>query len=184
MAAARDRRMTGRSDRATAAPSGGALAPAAGDAELGEGRADRLERAAHLRLAERADAADPERVGDGELARVEDVALVADAIVEPGEVEARVGRHVHRDDDRRLEPLGEQRLEAERAQALHEDAAVAPVARAAPGDAALRLVRLERGAEGGDDMGRRGEAPLPVPLHRLPLVEEVEGEAVAAPGAF
>src|SRR5688572_1635855 len=69
--------------------SGGERAPASLHAQLGQGGADRVERAAHLSLAERADAADAEGVGDGKLAGVEHVALLADAVVEKLEVEAR-----------------------------------------------------------------------------------------------
>ena len=57
------------------------------------------------------------------------------------------------------------------------------VAREPRGLAALRLVLVDCGAQRGDDMRRRREAPLPGLLQILPLVEEVERERLAvAPG--
>src|SRR5919109_446534 len=137
---------------------------------------DRGEGAAHLGFAEAADAADAEGVGDGELAGIDDVALVAQAIVEGVEAELRVGRHAKGDDDRRLQVVGQQRLEAERAHALDEDAAVAAVSRAAAGDAALLFVLTQCLLEGGDHLDRWGEAPLRGLLHRRPLIVQVEAQ--------
>src|SRR5579883_3565720 len=79
-----------------AGSAGGGRTPALGHAEFPESTQNRLEGATHLRLAESADAADPEGIGDRELARIDDVALLAQAVVEALEVEARIGRRVDR----------------------------------------------------------------------------------------
>src|SRR3546814_18303705 len=78
------------------------------------------------------------------------------------------------DEDRRLEVVRQQRLETETAHALDQDAAVVAVAGVPARDPAFRRMLRERLVEGGDDMGRRREAPLRVLLHRLPLVVKVE----------
>src|SRR5262245_20292681 len=80
------------------------------------------------------------------------------------------------DDDRRLQMIGQQGLEAERAHALDQDAAVVAVAGAAAGDAALLRMLAQRLLEGDDHLDRRGEAPLRSLLHRRPLVVQVEAE--------
>ena len=63
------------------------------------------------------------------------------------------------------------------AQARDQELAVLAVARAAARGAALGGVLGQRLIEGGQHVGRRGEAPLAGALHRLPLVVEVEREA-------
>ena len=62
------------------------------DVLLGDGVGDRVHRGAHHVLVDRADAADAEGVDLGELAGVEDEALLAHAVVERLEVVVRVGR--------------------------------------------------------------------------------------------
>src|SRR6266536_1165443 len=154
------------------APGGGAAAHAG----LGQDLAYGTEDAAHLVFAQPPDAADAEAVRDGQLAGIDDEAPARATVVEALEVELGVGRHSHRDDDRRLERVGQERLEPERAETVDEDPAVVGVARAPPGDAALGRVLGQGLVERGQHVGRRGEAPLPGLLHRHPLVMEIEGE--------
>src|ERR1019366_7670569 len=123
---------------------------------------------------ETADAADTERVGDRQLARIDDVAALFQRIVEALEDEIRMARRTEGGDDRRLQRVGKQRFEAERAHAANEDARVLRVARAAAGDAALGEELLQRLVERDDDMDRRGEAVLPGLLEIAALVEQVE----------
>src|SRR5262245_25591833 len=76
--------------------------PALPDAVLAHRIADRIDRLLHLVGTDRADAADAERFDLRELARVEDEALVADAVVELLERVRRVDGRMERQDDRRL----------------------------------------------------------------------------------
>src|SRR5574342_738399 len=127
---------------------------AASDAHLGQDLPDGPEDAAHLAFAQPADAAYAKAVRDGQLARVDDVAAAREPAVEGLEVELGVGRHAHRDDDRRLERVRQQGLEAERAQALDEDPAVARIAGTSPRHPALGGVLGERLVEGRQHVGR------------------------------
>ena len=78
------------------------------------------------------------------------------------------------DDDRRLQPVGQQRPEAQLAHALDQHLAVLGIAPAAAGLAALGLELLERLVERHDHMDRRSEAVLPGLGEVLPLVVEIE----------
>src|ERR1700730_16330109 len=134
-------------------PMAGSLPPvgrARGHAQFAEHDADGVQDPAHLVLSQGPDAADAEAVGDGELARVDHVAAVVEPLVERLEVELGIGRHAHRDDDRRLQPVRQEGLEAERAKPLDQPRAVAAVARPPPGDAALGGVLVERPIERRD----------------------------------
>ena len=68
----------------------------------------------------------------------------------------------------------QQRLEAERAHAVDQNAAVLGIAPAAPGYAAFGDEFRQRLMEGDDDMDRRREAVLPGLLEIAPLVVQVE----------
>src|SRR5512146_932718 len=83
------------------------------DAHLLERVAHRVDGVTHLVGPDRADATDAKRLDLRELARVEDEALVAHAIVELAEAVAWVRRRVEGDDDRRLDPWVEERPEAQ-----------------------------------------------------------------------
>src|SRR6185369_4887734 len=80
----------------------------------GENLADRRHCAAHVLGIEPADAADAEALSDGELAGIDDVASLSQRVVEGLELEVGVFGHAERDDDRRLQLLRQQGLEAER----------------------------------------------------------------------
>ena len=144
------------------------------DAKLGQHLGDRRQRAAHVLRIEPADAADAEAVGHRQLARIDDVAAVLELVIEALEHELRILGHMECDDDRRLQPVGQQRPEAQRAHALDQDPAVLGVAPAAAGLAALGPELLERLVERHDHVDRRREAVLPGLGEVLPLVVEVE----------
>ena len=76
--------------------------------------------------------------------------------------------------DRRLQSVGQQRFEAERAHAADQNARILRIAAAAAGDAAFGEKFLQRLVEGDDDMDRRGKAVLPGLLEIAALVEQVE----------
>src|SRR3546814_17728384 len=86
--------------------------------------------------------------------------LVAQPVVEGVELELGIGRHVESDDDRRLQPVGQQRFEPHFAHAVDQDAAIVGITLAAPGHAAFRRVLRQRLMKGDDDVDRRSEAPL------------------------
>ena len=85
-----------------------------------------------------------------------------------------MARRAEGGDDRRLQRVGEQRLEAERAHAADEDARVLAIAPAAAGDAAFGEELVQRLMEGDDDVDRRREAVLAGLLEIAALVEQVE----------
>ena len=90
----------------------------------------RLDDAAHDMLVHAADAADAEAVHHGQLARIDDEALVLHQFVEAVEGEVRMRRAKECDDDRRQPAVRQQRLEAELAHAGDHHVAVRGVARA------------------------------------------------------
>ncbi len=96
------------------------------------------------------------------------------SVVEQLEVDTGIVGHVKGDDDRRLEVARQNGGEAQGAHALDQDPAVLPVAPAAPGDAALGGVLVERLLEGGDHLDRRREAPLGGLFHRGRLLVSIE----------
>src|SRR6185437_3202486 len=111
-----------------------------------------------------------------ELARIDNEAAVLEAVIEGLKDEFRIARHVEGDDDRRLQPVRKQRLEAEGAHTIDQRLAIGGIAPAAPRDAALGNLLRERLVKRYDDMDRRGKAPLLRLLHSLPLLEQIEGE--------
>src|SRR5262245_9333589 len=149
---------------------------AAADTHLIEDLPNRLEHAPPLGLAEAADAPDPEAVGDRQLAGIDHVAPLAQAVVEGVEAEVRVGWHPERHDDRRLQRVRQEGLEAHGAHASDQHAAVALIAAAAASHAAFGGVLLDRLVEGHQHVCRRREPPLARLLHRHPLVVEVEAQ--------
>ncbi len=144
------------------------------DAHLVQDGADRIERAAHVIGIEPADAADAERIRDRELAGINHVAALLQPVVEILEHEFLLGRHAEGDDDRRLQVIGQQRLETERPHALDQNPAILGVTPAAPGDAALGVEFRQSLMEGDDDMDRRREAVLAGLDEIAPLVVQVE----------
>src|SRR5258706_8007919 len=73
------------------------------DSHLAQRVAHGIDRVAHLVRADRADAADAKSLDLGELARIEDEALLPNAFVELLERILWIGRRVEGDDDRRLD---------------------------------------------------------------------------------
>ena len=129
---------------------------------------------AHVLRIEPADAADAEAVGHRQLARIDDVAAILQLVVEALEHELRILGHMECDDDRRLQPIGQQRPEAQLAHALDQDLAVLRVARPAAGLSALGPELLQRLVEGDDHVDRRREAVLPGLGEVLPLIVQIE----------
>ncbi|RMS47412.1 hypothetical protein ALP65_04611 [Pseudomonas aeruginosa] len=130
-----------------------------------------------------ADAADAEGFHLGQLARIEDEALLPHALVEVGEAVARIARRVEGNDDRRLDFRRQEAAETEPGHLAEQRFAIARVAPLARRQAALLFVLAERFVQGGDHMGRRGEAPLPGLAHIGVLVLQVHGQGVAVAGA-
>lgn len=130
-----------------------------------------------------ADAADAEGFHLGQLARIEDEALLPHALVEVGEAVARIARRVEGNDDRRLDFRRQEAAETEPGHLAEQRFAIARVAPLARRQAALLFVLAERFVQGGDHMGRRGEAPLPGLAHVGVLVLQVHGQGVAVAGA-
>lgn len=145
--------------------------------------ADGGDRLPHLRGVDVADAADAEGFHLGQLARIEDEALLPHALVEVGEAVARIARRVEGNDDRRLDFRRQEAAETEPGHLAEQRFAIARVAPLARRQAALLFVLAERFVQGGDHMGRRGEAPLPGLAHVGVLVLQVHGQGVAVAGA-
>ncbi len=133
--------------------------------------------------ADRADAADPERLDLGQLAGIEDEAAPLGCLVEGLEIVAAVARRMERHDDRRLQLGLQERHEAERRHAVDQRLAVLGVARQPRRLAALLDELVDRRAERRDHMGRRREAPLAGPLHVDVLVVQVHRERLRLAGA-
>ena len=71
------------------------------------------------------------------------------------------------------EEAWQQGLETEFAHAVDQHPPIGLVARPAPGDAALVRMFSQRLIEGGENMGRRREAPLAIAFHGLPLIMQI-----------
>ncbi len=87
--------------------------PASRDAHLGNRGRDGGERLAHLLLPEVTDAAHPEAVGHRQLSGIDHEPPLTQRVVEGVEIPPRVAWHAKGDDDRRLQLVGQQRLEPE-----------------------------------------------------------------------
>src|SRR5438874_485844 len=99
------------------------------DAHLAQRIAHRVDRKAHLAGPDRADAAHAKRLDLRELARIENEALVAHALVEVLERVSRIRGSMEGDDDRRLNLRLEEGAEAELRHSGNKRLAVCRVAR-------------------------------------------------------
>lgn len=109
------------------------------DAHILQSLTHGTEGSVHIVFIERADASHTKGVGNGEFAWVQNKAFLFHCVVKILEDELRIGRHMNRNDDRRLQVIRQQGLKAHLAQAVEQDAAVVGVALVAPGDAAFRV---------------------------------------------
>src|SRR5215470_19393695 len=87
-------------------------------AQLGQHLLDGEERAAHVLAIQSTDAADPEAVGNRELARIDHVSPLLELVIEALEHQLGMPRHMECDNNRSLQLLRQQRPEAERTHTL------------------------------------------------------------------
>ena len=131
-----------------------------------------------------ADAADAERFHLGQFAGVQDETLGLDPLVEVLELVARVFGGVEGDDDGGLDCGRQKTAQTNAGHAVQKRLAVLGIASMACRQATFLLVLQQRFVQGGDHVGRWGEAPLAGLRHIGVLVEQVhrQGMAVALSG--
>src|SRR5438874_8298211 len=147
--------------------------------QLREHLADRIDGAGDAALAELAHAADAEGLQRRQLARIQDVAVRLDGVIEALEAVVRSVGRVEGHDDRRLDGRRQEAPEPEPRHAGDQGAAVMRVAGAARGEPTLVKVLRDRRIEGRDHMGRRCVTPLRGLLHVDPLVVQVQRQRMA-----
>ncbi len=143
---------------------------------LGHHVAYGLDRARHIALVQPSDAADTETFGDRELARIDQETAFGERVIEGLETEIRMARHAEGDDDRCLQSIRQQCLEAEIPQAVDQRPAIPAVPSAAPGDPTFVPMFVQGLGQGGDDMDRRGETVLARSLQRQELIRQVQAQ--------
>lgn len=125
-----------------------------------------------------ADAAHAKGFHLGQLARIKDEALGLDPFVEVLELVARVFWCVEGDDDRRLDRRRQKAAQAQCGHAIQQGLAVVRVALMAGGQAAFFGVLQQGFMQGGDHVGRWGEAPLAGLDHISVLVEQIHRQGM------